>query len=282
MKVLRDFLTDGTQLTRSGNVIGIEIETQFAMESGDPITTDVTDRLLALKVGGCTVKLELGRQNIELSIEPEANFNRVYDKARRCLDGLYQVARSLSCHAKFEPAPFAPWPDPLLYVQEERDQIWVDLDGEAALENLCRCSSVQFVIDVNPTDAIGWVNRLWEAKLHEVDYQINDLLWKAYIDKSHFGYRRDRYAGPEGFDDLDDYVTRLAEHDIVMHSGHPCRKNIARVPDLNPDLFLRSIWWHYRLRRYGSAMALEVRPMSRRCDEDIRTKWTLVADILGI
>jgi hypothetical protein len=212
--------------------------------------------------------LELGRQNIELSVEPEVNFRRLFDKAKCCTNELYRLARSLGCYAKLEPAPFTFYEGQLLYVQEERDQIWVDLDGETALEKLCRCSSVQFAIDVNPNDAISWINRLWEANLHEVDYQLNDLLWKSYIAESRFGYHQDRYGGPKGFEDLDDYVSHLSQYPAVMEG--------------NEDMFLRSVWWHYRLRRYGDSLALEIRPMARRHDDDIREKWKLVADILGI
>ena len=268
MNGLRDFLTLGMQSTKSGAVVGIEIETQFSDADGNPISTDVTDRILAATIGGCSVKLELGRQNIELSVKPDTSFIRAYDKAKYCLDKLYRLARSFGCYARLEPSPFTFWPKPLLYVQEERDQTWVDLDGERALEHLCRCSSVQFTIDVNPKDAIRWINRLWEAKLHEADYQVNDILWKSYIAESRFGYRIDRYGGPSGFDDVDDYVSRLEEHPRLMGG--------------NEDMFLRSVWWHYRLRRYGNSMALEIRPMARRYDEDIREKWKLIADILGL
>jgi len=268
MNSLLEYFTAGTQNTKSAGVVGIEIETQFAMNDGIPIPTAVTDQLLAAKIDGCAVKLELGRQNIELSVEPETSFVRLFDKAKRCTGELYRLARSLGCYAKLEPAPFIFYDGQLLYVQEERDQIWVDLDGTPALEKLCRCSSVQFAIDVNPDDAIDWINRLWAAKLHEVDYQLNDLLWKSYIAESRFGYHQDRYGGPTGFGDIDGYVSHLNQYPAVMQG--------------NEDMFLRSVWWHYRLRRYGDSLALEIRPMARRYDEDIREKWKLIAGILGL
>lgn len=282
MNRLLEHFTNGTGCTGSGASVGIEIETQFANADGEPISTTQTDALLGAEIPGCSVKLELGRQMIELNVAPESNFNLLWGKTRRSLDELYAVARRLGCVPVFAPTPFANWSDPLLYVQEERDAVWVALDGEWALEHLCRCSSVQFTIDVNPTDAIGWINRLWQARFHEGEYTGNDVLWRRYIAESHFGYRSDRYGGPEGFEDLGNYVAHLAEHKVVMHQGTPCRKSIADVLDLNIDLFLRSIWWHYRLRRYGDSLTIEIRPFPREEDEEIPRQWVRVADVLGL
>ena len=169
------------------------------------------------------------------------------------------------------------WEGDLLWVQEERDAIWVDLDGRPALEELCRCSSVQFTVSVNPTEAIGVLNRLHAAQLHLYDYAPNHQRWLNYIAQSTAGYREDRYGDPGLFLDLQHYVARLSQHEVVMHQGQPIGRPITKVADADIELFLRSIWWHYRLRRYDHTLAVEIRPFARRKDEGFSQLWRLVA-----
>lgn len=264
---LSDYFMCGTGETKSGGRVGIEIETQFSTLDYCPISTDVTDQLLKINVRGHRPKLELGRQNIELSIRPQPSFQDLDHIAWLSTDMFYYEAQGFGAYPCFGPTPFIDYPEPLLYVQEERDTTWVELDGAVALENLCRCSSIQFSVDVNPDDAINWINLLWDAKLHEVDYAGNDMLWKRYIEESYFGYRPDRYGGPAGFEDIGDYVARLGDHAAVMPGDE--------------NMFLRSVWWHYRLRRYCNSLVLEIRPMARRSD-DFRNNWKRITDILGL
>jgi hypothetical protein len=174
------------------------------------------------------------------------------------------------------------WNEPLLWVQEERDEVWVQLDGRTALEHLCRCSSVQFTVNVNPYDAVYILNKLWKSRLHERDYVPNNNKWIQYMNSSVAKYLPDRYGGPCEFENMQDYVNQLTKHDVVMHKGNPIRKNVEYVADLNIDLFLRSVWWHYRLRRYGSTLAIEMRPFARRHDDDFQTLWKEIARVIGV
>lgn len=48
------------------------------------------------------------------------------------------------------------------------------------------------------------------------------------------------------------------------------------------ELFLRSVWWHYRLRRYGNTLAVECRPFARREDAAIIGTAQLIRIALGI
>ena len=48
------------------------------------------------------------------------------------------------------------------------------------------------------------------------------------------------------------------------------------------DLFLRSVWWHYRLRRYGDTLALETRPFARRGDEALNHTGRRIQQALGL
>ena len=268
--LLAHFL-DGTDQTVSGARIGLEIETDFIDEEGRPISPAVTEALLASR-NDCPfdgrVSLELGRQKIELAMPPSPSFSAHYDQTRQALDWLYGQARTVDAFPRF--APDFHSDEPLLYITNDRDRHWVELDGTAALEHLCRCSSVQFTVDVNPQDAIPWVNALWGSRLHEVDYALNDRYWRAYLRDSQALHPPLRYAGPEGFQSLESYVEALAVFPALM----------GDTGDV--DLFLRSVWWHHRLRRHGDTLCLEIRPTARRGDEAIPGQWHQICQALGL
>ena len=50
--------------------------------------------------------------------------------------------------------------------------------------------------------------------------------------------------------------------------------------DYDIPLFIRSVWWHFRLKRYGNRLCLEIRPFARRSDEHIREQWLALYSIL--
>ncbi|MDB5179154.1 MAG: hypothetical protein JWN01_1097 [Patescibacteria group bacterium] len=282
--MLLEHFTNGTGRTTTGAQIGCEIETDFVdATSGEPITQAVSRAILASSNNrplGCEVTLELGRQKIELAIRPCRSFDGLLGAAHEALNWLYGVAARYNARPVF--APEILWADSLLDVSSDpRDQVWVQLDGQTALEELCRCSSVQFTVDVNPWEAIGVVNALWIAEIQRLDYMANHRRWQAYIAASNASYRPDRYAGPQGFDSLADYANQLARHDVVMHQGQPVRLNPLAVSNLDIDLFLRSIWWHYRLRRYGDVLTVEIRPLGRRGDGCLEAYWQSIAPIVG-
>jgi hypothetical protein len=279
-----NYFTNGTRGTQTGAKVGIEVETDFVTESGEAIPVCVTKQILASSDGrplACEPqKLELGRQKIELAILPQTTAELAIEAARESLQWLYARARMFGAYPFF--APELSSSNDLLLVQEERDEVWVQLDGRQALEELCHCSSVQFTVDVNPDDAIGIINRLWARGLHEYDYAPNNRRWQAYIAKSLANYRPNRYAGPAGFNDLTDYVAQLCQHTLVMHNGSPCRQLPQEVIGLDSELYLRSIWWHYRLRRYSNTLALEMRPFARRADEQFTSIWGTIANTIGL
>lgn len=289
MQRLLEHFTKGTEKTVTGGQVGAEIETDFlflASKPPSPISTHTTDRLLlwiAKNLPRCVGSIDLGRQKLELAFRPQLTFELLWELVQQYLQALYREAEKYGAYPCF--LPDYTWEGDLLDVRDERDDIWVQLDGRRALEQLTRpyiCSSVQFTVDVNPNDAINIINCLWEAKIHEVDYAANTICWTNYISWSKAGYLPDRFGGPAEFKDIDDYVQQLMKHDVVMHKGHPCSLKVDGVPDLDIDLFLRSIWWHYRLRRYSNTLALEVRPFSRRRDKNIPAAWNLIAPIFGL
>jgi hypothetical protein len=282
--VILDHFTNGTENTVTGQYIGLEIETDFVEEAtGNPITAETSQAIMAEVAnhhGDFRILPELGRQKIELAINPQEGIDRLLTIAHDALALLYSTARKHGARPMYDQS-FRD-DDQLLMITEERDELWTEIDGREALEALCRCSSVQFTVDLNPNDAIEVINKLWAAKLHQLDYDLNNKLWRKYIESSNYGYRSDRYGGPEGFKDLADYVEQLYKQPVTMHKGESVRLDPRTVPDLDIELFLRSVWWHYRLRRYGNALTVEVRPFTRRPDGCFEFYWSKVAPIFGL
>ncbi len=279
--LLRHFATD-TQATRTGASIGAEIETHFLNESGHPIGTEVTEQLLRLSPPGpWRLTIDLGRQLLEIAVDPHPSFETLHATILEALDWLYREAATKGAYPS--PQPLLTWAQDLLWIQEERDEIWVNLDGRRALEHLCRIASVQFTISVAPNEAVTILNRLWTARFHELDYP-NDANWRRYLEQSEASYRPDRYAGPAGFDSLRHYASELARHRVVMLGGQACDLSTEALGSSPTaiELFLRSVWWHYRLRRYDDTLTVECRPFARRDDEAIVTTWRHIADALNL
>jgi hypothetical protein len=281
MKKLIDYFTVGTEATKTLGAVGMEIETDFTFADGTPITETVSQCILnstAGKPDDCTLKLELGRQKIELNVAPQATFEKEWAHVQAGLTWLYGVTKVYGAKPCFQPK--FTWSGGLLYVQEERDALWVQLDGRNALEHLCRCSSVQFTVNVNPQDAIIILNALQRCLLLRAEYSSNDRLWRRYLAESKANYLPLRYGGPASFKSIDDYVDKLVEHDVIMHKGKPTRLQPQNIPDLDINLYLRSVWWHYRLRRYGDSLCIELRTFPRKCDKDIPKAWGKIKNII--
>jgi hypothetical protein len=283
--MLLEHFKDGTRGTITGARIGCEIETDFVDAStGSPISTGVSRAILATDYGKpsfCEHKLELGRQKIELAIKPARSFDELLEHTHASLDWLYRTAAMYGARPHY--APEFEWSGRLLdEATDPRDAVWLQLDGNSALEELCRCSSVQFTIDVNPGDAIPIINALWIAGLHEIDYAANDRRWQNYLRSSRAGYTMSRYGGPTSFTNLHNYAAELSRHEVVMHEGRPTSALVHQVSRLDIELYLRSVWWHYRLRRYNDTLAVEIRPFGRRGDDCIQSYWNRVAPVFGL
>ena len=91
--------------------------------------------------------------------------------------------------------------------------------------------------------------------------------------------REDRYGGPRRFKDLADYVDQIKKHNVVMHQGQPCNLPFDDVDSPDIELFLRSVWWHYRLRRYGDQLTVEIRPFGR--DVSFKELWERLSQVLA-
>lgn len=280
----------GTQRTVTGAKVGVEVETIFVFaDTGQPITQAISARMRRALATGAPAKvayvgIDLSRATHELAIGPCSNFDELMERTSAGLHWLYAVARNFGATPHF--APSVPNAGPLVdTTTDPRDNLWVQLDGREALEQLT-CASVQFTVDTNPADAVSLINELWVRQVHEQDFADNDRRWRNYIATSRAGYHPQRYGGPPGFatgpGDLAGYVEALCLHDVVMHHGRPSRLDPLAVADLDINLFLRSVWWHYRLRRYHNSLCLEIRPFSRRDDTRIETCWRSISPIFGL
>lgn len=290
---LHRFFTASTENTVSGALWGCEIETHFVYrtgpERGQPIRTETTSYILAhMPSGPWNLTIDLGRQLLELIVAPHSSPKRLLSTTLQGLESLYSTAARVNAMPVFE--PFMTWPhEHLLWVQEERDEIWLQLDGPTALEQLCRVASVQFTVSINPSDAISTINRLWASGLHATDYTANDQAWRRYIVESHAQYEMERYGGPTKFSDLNDYLAYLERQVLVMYRGQAASSYFTEIADLQEaDIrsFVGTIWPHYRLRVHPDPegrrhLALEMRPFSRRTDSHIAYLMHQLRDTLG-
>lgn len=262
-RITRHF-THGTQGTVTGAKIGMEIETIFiSANTGQPISQITSDSMRTALTSDAPARvayvgLDLSRATHELAIGPCSSFDELMERASKGLDWLYQIARSFGAVPHFAPT-IATHGLLLDAATDPRDDLWIQLDGPQALEQLT-CASVQFTVDAHPSDAVHIINKLWKKEVHTFDFAENDQRWRSYITTSRAGYDPLRYGGPSQFETgaggMASYVEALTLHDVVMHRGQPARLRPLSIPDLDVDLFLRSVWWHYRLRRYSSSLCV--------------------------
>jgi hypothetical protein len=279
MQKMVKYFSDGI-CSKTLQTIGMEVETQFVDKSGCAITTDVSQHMLQslsekrwhvecrkgdlittlVDEHGNKIFYELGRHNMEISTIP-TTVKGVIGVANKCLAQLYDVAKKIGAEPYF--APILESDEDVLVIPDERDAVWLELDGRSVLAPLARTSSVQFTISVAQEDAIHILNSLGEkVDMFLQDYP-QDLVWKKYIAESRAKYLANRYGGPLSFESLEEYCTALVRHDVVQGAR---LVPYTHVNVLDVPLYLRSIWWHFRLKRYGDALCVEVRPLARRSD----------------
>jgi len=289
MERLLRYFTDGIEEYPFADTVGMEVETMFVDRTGQPMSLECSQRLIAAfqknigwrvaaTRGNLVVEIrspdgkdkllyELGRHNIEISTGPRRLSDRISGSPipvmKEYLSRLYEIGKMLGLSPLFLPVLFPETEENLLVIPDERDAVWLELDGRKALELLTRCSSVQFTIDVPPDQAICCLNRLgrqigWFLQLYP-----QEELWRRYIHESKARYHPQRYGGPLFFRDFTDYCRKLSIHDIVIGTR---LVPIAATENLDIPLYLRSVWWYFRLRRYGKRLCIEVRPLPRMRD----------------
>ena len=165
----------------------------------------------------------------------------------------------------------------LLIIPDERDATWLELDGRGALELLARTSAVQFTISVPFSEAVGYLNKLGENIGKFLKDYPQEENWRRYIKESKASYHAMRYGGPLFFKNIEDYCVQLAKHDVVVGTK---LIPLGQVTNLDIPLYLRSIWWHFRLRRYGNTLCVEVRPLPRSNSRKFQDQFDFVMSIL--
>lgn len=290
------YFSSASVICAIGESVGAEIETQFidgercaiSVETSQLIIGDFVEKhrwniadtkgLLITSITSSTgdrISYELGRHNIEFSSSPMSQ-DKIISHVRGQLEILYAIAEKYGAKPFF--APILDSKENLLVIPDKRDATWLALDGKDALNLLARTSAVQFTIDIPPENAIYCLNLLGTSiNVFLSDYP-QEALWREYIRKSNAGYEPSRYGGPIFFDNLNHYCRELVRHKMVSPDGRLVRFSEQKNPDVS--LFLRSIWWYFRLRRYGEKMCIEVRPLARRTDDMLEEQLQSVMAIL--
>lgn len=288
------FSTPSTHV--SATPVGMEIETSFLDDQHRPISLKQSQQifkrladsgwkivqmkgdLLSVIVDKAGNKLlyEAGRQNLEIATVA-ASQRLAIPNCRTVLEQLYAVAARFGAYPEF--VPVLNTEEDLLVIPDERDAVWDQLDGREALKMIARMSAVQFTVEIPASKAIQSLNKL--AGVIDVflaDYP-QDAIWRDYIKTSKARYLQDRYGGPLVFRSLEHYCQEIAKHDVVVG---PKLVPYEQVADLDISLHLRSVWWYFRLRRYGDRLCIEVRPLPRRSDEHLQQQLNFVLDTLAL
>ncbi len=295
--MLSNYFRSAQQKRNKDRWIGAEIETFFAKDSGAAISIEqscnilrhlvqrgwTADRqkagmLTEISKGSSRIQYELGYPNIELSVAPQYQ-NDIVPYSRQLLAELYGAAEAYGAFPVF--APIFPIEQDYLVIPDERDATWLRLDGKKALSPLARISAVQFTIDVQLDEAIDTLNQLNKKRAGFLNEYPQDSIWREYVSSSPAAYRSDRYGGPSEFRSIEHYCEELSRH-AVVHGDSLIPFEQARLcANEEIALFIRSVWWYFRLRRYGLNLCIEVRPLARRRDEKLQHQLRFVLDAMG-
>lgn len=294
MRKLVDYFSSGIT-SRTLRTTGMEIETQFVDEGGRAIQPQITQNMLDFLIrngwdvcgrrnGLVTIvtdkrgnkifwEFEMGRHHLEIATAVSTP-TRVLELAGECLTRLYDAANEFGAIPHF--APILDGAEDLLITSDGQDNAWIGLDGRGVLAPLARTSSVHFTISVAAQEAVAILNRFGEHTSSFLSDYPQDAMWRRYIADSSAKYRPDRYGGPLLFESLNDYCQKLVRHDVVQGTR---LVPYADVNGLDIPSYVRSIWWYFRLRRYGNDLCVEVRPVARRADEQLRPQLERILEI---
>ncbi len=277
--------------------VGSEIETFFVDNEGNAITIGQSQNILhcltsagwtvaarkgdmvtEVRKGTSKVLYELGYPNIELAVCPQEP-EKLIGHSRNLLGEIYRAAERNGAYPLF--APVFGDSGNYLAIPDGRDATWLALDGKEALSPLARISAVQFTVDVTLNDAIRKLNRLGNNIGAFLEKYPQNKVWRHYVRTSPAGYRADRYGGPLEFDSLWHYCAALAEHAVVSGTVLAPFEKANLCSNDSISLFIRSVWWYFRLRRYGSNLCIEVRPLPRRSDDTLQTQLDMVLELVS-
>ncbi len=288
--------------------IGIEVETLVIDSNNQPITRQTSQTMfqwlidqqswqatshkggfvITLQKGDFTLLYELGWNNLELTTPAMTSLPKLLEQTTAALSELNEATNATG--SKILPASYdgCVGQDTLM-LPDDRDRIWVDLDGPA-LSVLGHIASVHLNIDLTSIEE-GLALTARYLELFErgedgwPDAATQDIR-NRYITESTADYEPDRYGNPPLT--FDAYCQRLAEMKVVMNQGvngleiaSPARP-FAANKEVDIDLFLRSIWWRTRLRVRGDKLVLELRDIPRTTDEQLKKDVMMVCKHLGL
>ncbi len=316
MKRLIDYFARAVTGRPDKRRCGFEVETLFVDRAGRPIDrltsqaifhalaekegwtvtkTTAQNEIVLLEQAGWSLSYELGWNNLELATPASASrLADNWDATRQRLLQLYRAARSLGARPLFHPFDRHLNVDTLM-LPDQRDQIWIRLDGRDALQPLGHFSSVHLNLDlVSIEEGLELISRLdtsYFPRRIVPDNPIvwrHDQIWRTYVRESLAGYEPDRYGYPIA-GSLESYCGKIATFKVVMNRladgslalvENP--KPFGQTPDINIDLFLRSVWWYARLRVRNGQLVLEVRNIPRFDDLTNAGDICRLAQFLGI
>lgn len=298
--LLKTFFTEGISPSASED-IGLEVETIYVDESGQPAHAGVTQAILRrmiernnrwsvtetgfyagekriasiMDTHGNKIVFEIGVSNLEV-VTQVAKPNLTIETACEILQQLEQAAAiDGTCRPHLGPIVYPK--KSVLAPMSEREKNFLNLDGHDVTNMMACTACVQFTIQVTPKNAVRILERL-HAKLPDFLARYpQETIWRRYVRESKAGYLESRYGGPTGFDSIADYCGRLAEHRVLTETGLLPWDELSA---LDVAMFVKSVWWYFRLKRYGNQLCLEIRPLKRGTDDEIASQWSFVENIV--
>lgn len=315
MERLVQYFSKAHCCTPENRQLGVEIETLFVDREGHPITRYVSQSIfqdlvssngwqIMERVGGFfsrirnlvgwELSVDLGWNNIELIPGPEALSSFSWDAMNAVLGEVYRVAATHSAYPLFGPHDDSLDVDTLA-VPDERDRVWIELDGQLPLQTLGHIASIHYNVDlVSPEEGIEWIadlNKEYYPKILEVydtPAYAHNSVWRRYIKESLAGYEDWRFGYCPG-QSLELYCWWLSVVRVVMNkmpdgSLYRClpARSFAQTEDPDIDLFLRSVWWYTRMRVRGGNLVMEIRNVPRFEDEAIEREWDVIKGIVSL
>jgi hypothetical protein len=293
---LRHYFESANRRTQAARRFGMEVETLFVDSEGAPLDEQRSRAIFSeleargwtargpegdweLHRDGFTIKPEVGAGNIELitpprpAVDPRILIDQTVDRLAR----IYDAAETCGARPVFDGYDGHPGVDNILMCNE-RDEKWVGVDGAEALKSLCHIASVHLTVDLAGIDEAFELVARANAFARERDWPDSRTteVWSHYLQTSRVDYDPRRVGpAPESFSE---YLALLRSFRVVMDSNDdgtlrrtgpdpPRLADVESTTDL--PLFLGTVWLHTRLRVLNDQLALEVRTLPRRTDDQL-------------
>lgn len=301
MERLAEYFNKAKTCVDFSRKIGLEVETLFIDgASQEPITLEVSQGMMFYLIENLEWKLQQSKNGKAVCLEKDGywltydlgwnNFELItpptkIDSGGGFPSGYYDVEQNLEDAArKFNAeACLNGWDgcrSNTLIMPDKRDEIWLELDGPA-LFSLGHIAAIHVNIDLcSMAEGESFIKKLLSAfQAKDWPYHRNRRIWQYYIDNSLADYEADRYGPPPC--NFTKYCEELAAKKVVMNSINGDLR-IAKpaspfggCPEVDIDMFLRSVWWWYRLRVRSGRLVLEIRDLPRSAGAEKCLKFVI-------